>query len=157
PVHVFGYPADMAAFEALAAGDGVAIVEDACEALGARHSDSVAVGSRANPAVFGFYANKQLTTGEGGIVTLPDPALKQRIDPHASQGRAPDMGWLDPDRLGFNYRLDELSGALGIVQLRRLEGMLDARARVAATYREALAGIDGLGLPCQDRGAERRG
>ncbi|MCW3026130.1 MAG: Glutamine--scyllo-inositol transaminase [Solirubrobacterales bacterium] len=157
PVHMFGYPADMEAFETLAASHGLAIVEDACEALGARHEDQREVGSRGHPAVFGFYANKQLTTGEGGMVTLSDPGLKERIDSERNQGRAPDMGWLDHDRLGFNYRLDELSCALGIAQLRRLGETLPARARVAGRYREALAGIEGLTLPCEDRGGARRG
>ncbi|HVP02537.1 MAG TPA: DegT/DnrJ/EryC1/StrS family aminotransferase, partial [Solirubrobacteraceae bacterium] len=104
-----------------------------------------------------FYANKQLTTGEGGMVTLADPALKERIDSERNQGRAPDMGWLDHDRLGFNYRLSDVAAALGIAQLERLDGMLAARARVASRYREALAGIEGLGLPCEDRGGDRRG
>ncbi|HWX52209.1 MAG TPA: DegT/DnrJ/EryC1/StrS family aminotransferase [Solirubrobacteraceae bacterium] len=157
PVHMFGYPADMEAFEALASSHGLAIVEDACEALGARHEDQSEVGSRGHPAVFGFYANKQLTTGEGGMVALSDTALKVRIDSERNQGRAPDMGWLDHDRLGFNYRLDELSCALGIAQLRRLGETLPARARVAGLYREALAGIEGLTLPCEDRGGARRG
>lgn len=157
PVHIFGYPADMQAFEALAARDGLAIVEDACEALGARHEDLVSVGARGNPAVFGFYANKQLTTGEGGMITLADSALKEHIDSERNQGRAPNMDWLDHDRLGFNYRLDELSCALGIAQLRRLAEMLAGRERVAGLYRQALAGIDGLTLPCEDRGSERRG
>ena len=93
------------------------IVEDACEALGASHADGVAVGGRGHPAVFGFYANKQLTTGEGGMVTLADSALKQRIDSERNQGRAPNMGWLDHDRLGFNYRLSDIACALGIAQL----------------------------------------
>jgi perosamine synthetase len=157
PVHIFGYPADMDAFEALAARHGLAIVEDACEALGARHEDTREVGSRGNPAVFGFYANKQLTTGEGGMITLADPRLKQRIDSERNQGRAPDMDWLDHDRLGFNYRLDELSCALGIAQLERLGETLLARGRIARQYREALAGIDGLTLPCEDRAGARRG
>jgi dTDP-4-amino-4,6-dideoxygalactose transaminase len=157
PVHIFGYPADMDAFEALAAPNGLAIVEDACEALGAQHDDCREVGSRGNPAVFGFYANKQLTTGEGGMVTLGDAAMKARIDSERNQGRAPDMGWLDHDRLGYNYRLSDIACALGIVQLRRLGQTLPARARVAGRYREALAGIEGLALPCEDRGAERRG
>ncbi len=113
PVHIFGYPADMPAFEALAARHGLGIVEDACEALGARHADGTAVGGRGNPAVFGFYANKQITTGEGGMITLADPQLKARIDSERNQGRAPDMGWLDHDRLGFNYRLSDLACALG--------------------------------------------
>ncbi len=157
PVHIFGYPADMPAFERLAASHDLAIVEDACEALGARHADGVAVGGRGHPAVFGFYANKQLTTGEGGMVTLADPALKERIDSERNQGRAPDMGWLDHDRLGFNYRLSEIACALGIAQLARLERMLADRARVAGLYREALAGIEGLELPCADLDGNRRG
>ncbi len=157
PVHIFGYPADLPAFEALAARHDLAIVEDACEALGARHRDGVAVGGRGHPAAFGFYANKQLTTGEGGMVTLGDEAIKVRIDSERNQGRAPDMGWLDHDRLGFNYRLSDIASAIGLVQLQRLEGMLASRARVAAAYREALAGLDGLGLPCQDRDGDARG
>jgi perosamine synthetase len=108
--------------------------------------------------VFGFYANKQLTTGEGGMVTLGDPALKERIDSERNQGRAPDMDWLDHDRLGFNYRLTELQCALGLAQLDRLEEMLAARARVARAYGEALAGLDGLELPCPDEaGGAARG
>jgi perosamine synthetase len=157
PVHIFGYPADMVAFEGIAARRGLGVVEDACEALGAVHADGTAVGGRGNPAVFGFYANKQLTTGEGGMVTLEDGAMKARIDSERNQGRAPDMGWLDHDRLGFNYRLSDIACAVGIAQLDRLDGMLDARARVAGLYREALGGIESLELPCEDRGGERRG
>ncbi|MCW3005718.1 MAG: Glutamine--scyllo-inositol transaminase [Solirubrobacterales bacterium] len=153
PVHVFGYPADLPALETM----DLPIVEDACEALGAVHGDGTPVGARANPAVFAFYANKQMTTGEGGIVATRDPALKQRLDSERNQGRAPDMDWLDHDRLGFNYRLNDLSCALGIVQLDRLDGMLADRARVAASYREALAGIEDLTLPCEDADGDRRG
>jgi perosamine synthetase len=157
PVHIFGYPADMSAFERLARARGLAIVEDACEALGAVHADGTAVGGRGNPAVFGFYANKQLTTGEGGMITLADSALKARIDSERNQGRAPDMGWLDHDRLGFNYRLSEIACALGVAQLVRLEQLLAARASVAQRYREALAEVEGLQLPCPDAGGNRRG
>jgi perosamine synthetase len=153
PVHIFGYPADLPAFEAL----GLPIVEDACEALGAIHGDGVAVGARGHPAVFGFYANKQLTTGEGGMVTTADAACKARIDSERNQGRAPDMGWLDHDRLGFNYRLSDIACSIGLAQLQRLDAMLADRARVAAQYREALAGIEGLQLPCEDAGGDRRG
>jgi dTDP-4-amino-4,6-dideoxygalactose transaminase len=153
PVHIFGYPADLPAFERM----GLPIVEDACEALGAVHADGVRVGARGNPAAFGFYANKQLTTGEGGMVTLGEAAMKERIDSERNQGRAPDMGWLDHDRLGFNYRLTDIACAIGLVQVRRLDGMLADRARVASWYREALAGIEGLGLPCPDAGGDRRG
>jgi perosamine synthetase len=157
PVHIFGYPADMAAFEAIAARRGLGIVEDACEALGASYADGTPVGGRAHPTVFGFYANKQLTTGEGGMVTLGSGELKVRIDSERNQGRAPDMGWLDHDRLGFNYRLSDVACAVGIAQLGRLDGLLAERARVAGLYREALAWTEGLQLPCEDRGGERRG
>jgi perosamine synthetase len=157
PVHIFGYPADMPAFERLAARHGLAIVEDACEALGAVHADGAPVGGRGSPAVFGFYANKQLTTGEGGMVTLADLAIKERIDSERNQGRAPDMGWLDHDRLGFNYRLSDIACALGLVQLRRLPDMLAARARVAAGYRHELGDVEGLRLPCPDADGNRRG
>jgi perosamine synthetase len=157
PVHIFGYPADMPAFEDIAARHGLGIVEDACEALGARHADGAAVGGRGNPAVFGFYANKQITTGEGGMVTLGDATLKARIDSERNQGRAPDMGWLDHDRLGFNYRLSDIACALGLEQLSRLDEMLAARGRAAELYREALAGIEGLELPCLDSAGDVRG
>jgi perosamine synthetase len=157
PVHIFGYPADMDAFDAIASAHGLGVVEDACEALGAAYADRIPVGGRGHPTVFGFYANKQLTTGEGGMVTLGSRGLKARIDSERNQGRAPDMGWLDHDRLGFNYRLSDVACTIGIAQLRRLDRMLADRARVAALYREALAGIEGLELPCEDRGGARRG
>src|SRR5205823_14947683 len=88
PVHIFGYPADMAALERLAADRGLWLVEDACEALGARHEDGRAVGARGNLAVFAFYPNKQMTTGEGGAVVCRDAADKERIDSERNQGRA---------------------------------------------------------------------
>ncbi|MGH2913865.1 MAG: DegT/DnrJ/EryC1/StrS family aminotransferase [Solirubrobacteraceae bacterium] len=153
PVHVFGYPADMEAFERL----GRPIVEDACEALGAVYADGRTVGARGHPAVFGFYPNKQLTTGEGGIVTTEEQAVRERLDSERNQGRAPDMDWLDHDRLGFNYRLSDIACALGLAQLERLDELLDARASVAALYGEALAGVEGLALPCADAGGNRRG
>ncbi len=153
PVHIFGYPTEMEPLEAL----GLPIVEDACEALGGRYADGSPVGGRGHAAVFGFYANKQMTTGEGGMVTVGDPAIKQRIDSERNQGRAPDMDWLDHDRLGFNYRLSDIACALGLAQLDRLDSMLAERQRVASLYYEGLAGIEGLALPCADRGEEQRG
>jgi perosamine synthetase len=156
PVHIFGYPADMPAFEKLAADRGLWIVEDACEALGAAHADGAAVGARGNLATFGFYPNKQLSTGEGGALVSPSAEVKQRVDSERNQGRAPDMGWLDHDRLGFNYRLSDIACALGLAQLERLDEMLAARSRVAALYGEALAGVEGLDLPCPDSGGDRR-
>ena len=153
PVHIFGYPADLPAFEAM----GLPIVEDACEALGAVHADGTPVGGRGHPVVFGFYANKQLTTGEGGLLTTGDAAVKERVDAERNQGRAPNMDWLDHDRLGFNYRLSDIACAIGLAQLDRLDWMLQARAQAAAWYREALAGIEGLDLPCPDLDGNVRG
>jgi perosamine synthetase len=157
PVHIFGYPVDMDRIELLSRDCGLWIVEDACEALGAAHPDGTPVGARGNLSVFGFYPNKQVTTGEGGAVIAPSAELKERIDSERNQGRAPDMDWLDHDRLGFNYRLDDISCALGIAQLERLDELLAARARVAALYSEALADVEGLGLPCADARGARRG
>jgi perosamine synthetase len=151
PVHIFGYPADVPALER----HGLPIVEDACEALGAVHADGVRVGGRGHPAAFGFYANKQLTTGEGGMLTMGSASVKEIVDSERNQGRAPDMGWLDHDRLGFNYRLTDIACALGLAQLERLDGMLAARAQVAAWYREALFDFEGLELPCEDDGDVR--
>jgi perosamine synthetase len=156
PVHIFGYPADMPRLERLAADLSLWMVEDACEALGAVHADGTPVGARGNLSAFAFYPNKQLTTGEGGAVVTPTSGLKEGIDSERNQGRAPDMGWLDHDRLGFNYRLDDLSCALGIAQLERVDELLAARARVAGLYNEALAGIEGLTLPCPDEGGDQR-
>jgi perosamine synthetase len=153
PVHIFGYPCDMAGFEAV----GLPIVEDACEALGAVYADGAPVGGRGHPAVFGFYANKQLTTGEGGMVTIASEAMKERIDSERNQGRAPDMGWLDHDRLGYNYRLSDIACALGLAQLERLDSLMEGRSRVAALYGSALESIEGLSLPCRDSGGNRRG
>jgi dTDP-4-amino-4,6-dideoxygalactose transaminase len=152
PVHIFGYPADLPALER----HGLPIVEDACEALGAVHADGTPVGGRGHPAAFAFYANKQLTTGEGGMLTTGSAEHKVQVDSERNQGRAPDMDWLDHDRLGFNYRLGDIACALGLAQLERLDGMLAARARVAGWYREALAGTE-LGLPCPDTGGDVRG
>jgi perosamine synthetase len=156
PVHIFGYPADLPALER----HGLPIVEDACEALGAVHADGTPVGGRGHPAAFGFYANKQMTTGEGGMLVMGSAEHKERVDSERNQGRAPDMGWLDHDRLGFNYRLTDVASAIGLAQLERLDGMLADRARVAASYREALAGLAASGeltLPCEDACGDVRG
>ena len=167
PVDILGYPAALAELEALASDRGLSVLEDACEALGAIDSEGRTVGSRGHPAAFAFYANKQLTTGEGGALIPADSASAAAARSERNQGRAPDMSWVDHDRLGFNYRLTELQAAIGIGQLERLDELLAARARVAAMYGERLAALDrgapagegdqaGLVLPCADRGSERR-
>jgi perosamine synthetase len=156
PVHIFGYPAAMPELEALAAEHGLGILEDACEALGGVDSEGRKVGARGNLATFAFYANKQLATGEGGMVIPSDPAVAARLRSERNQGRAADMGWLDHGGLGFNYRLSDLAAALGVAQLEKLDAMLAGRARIASLYGAGLAGVEGLRTPIPGRGEELR-
>jgi len=156
PVHIFGFPAAMPEFEAIAARRGLGLLEDACEALGAVDSEGRRVGTRGNLASFAFYANKQLTTGEGGMLVPPGASVAERLRAERNQGRDPDMGWLDHDGLGFNYRLSDLAAALGVAQLEKLDAMLARRSAVASQYEQALAAIDGVTAPIAARGAERR-
>ena len=153
PVHIFGYPCDIEAISRIAADAGIPVVEDACEALGG----SVAgrpVGKHGNPAVYGFYPNKQLTTGEGGMITTDDEDVALELRSLVNQGRSDNGDWLVHQRVGFNQRMDEMSAALGIAQLEKLDALLEARGRVAERYGEVLSGIDGVELPY--RGPERR-
>ena len=156
PVHIFGYPAALPEIEALAERQGLGILEDACEALGATGSEGERVGTRGNLATFAFYANKQLVTGEGGAIVAPGPAAAARLRSARNQAREPDMGWLDHGSLGFNYRLSDVAAALGVGQLEKLDAMLARRARVAGLYAEGLAGIDGVRVPIAEHGEERR-
>jgi perosamine synthetase len=156
PVHIFGYPAAMPELERLAHKHGLGILEDACESLGAVDSEGRRVGTRGNLATFAFYANKQLTTGEGGMVVTSDPVAAARLRSERNQGRAADMGWLDHGGLGFNYRLTDVAAALGVAQLEKLEALLTGRARVASLYAEGLVAIDGLRVPIAGRGEEVR-
>lgn len=156
PVHIFGYPAPMQMLEDTARARGLWIVEDACEALGSVHADGRPVGARGNLAVFAFYPNKQMTTGEGGAVISRSAQEKAVIDSERNQGRAPNMDWLDHDRLGFNYRLSDVACALGVAQAERLPELLAGRARAAQLYNDALEDIEGVELPCPDEVGERR-
>lgn len=156
PVHIFGYPAAMPELEALASRHGLGILEDACEALGAVDSEGRKVGARGNLATFAFYANKQMTTGEGGMIVPRDAGEAARLRSERNQGRAVDMGWLDHDRLGFNYRLSDLAAALGVAQVEKLDSLLRRRAAVARLYEERLAGLEGVRTPIAGRGAELR-
>ncbi|HEX6752352.1 MAG TPA: DegT/DnrJ/EryC1/StrS family aminotransferase [Solirubrobacterales bacterium] len=156
PVHIFGYPAAMVELEALAGSRGLGIVEDACESLGAVDSEGRRVGTRGNLATFAFYANKQLTTGEGGMIVPTDPDTASLLRSARNQGREADMGWLDHTRLGFNYRLSDAAAALGVAQLEKLDAMIENRARVASLYAEGLAGVEGVRVPIGGRGAEVR-
>jgi perosamine synthetase len=168
PVHIFGYPADLPALSEIASERGIGILEDAAQALGAVDRMGRKVGTSGNIAIFAFYANKQMTTGEGGVLVTPDKEVAQRVVSERNQGRPPENdGEVEHDRLGFNYRLSDLQAALGIAQVERLDELLNARDDVAAMYRERLTqlGAEPAGehenhdivLPCENRGDERRG
>lgn len=156
PIHIFGYPAAMPELEALAAEHGLGILEDACEAIGAVDSEGKRVGTRGNLATFAYYANKQMTTGEGGTIVPTDGDCAARLRSERNQGRAVDMGWLDHDRLGFNYRLSDVAAAIGVAQVEQLDALLARREAVAALYEQGLAGVEGVETPIVARGAERR-
>jgi perosamine synthetase len=156
PVHLFGAAADMSALESIAKDHDLWVVEDACEAVGAVDSDGRRVGTRGHSAVLGFYPNKQVATGEGGMVLVGEKSIKDRIDSERNQGRAPDMGWLDHENLGYNYRLSDVAAAIGVAQVEKLDAMLEARARVAGWYTELIAELDGVTPPAADHGSARR-
>ena len=167
PVHIFGYPADLLGLERIADGREIPILEDACQALGAVDTEGRSIGSAGHVAAFAFYANKQITTGEGGAIVPAGEQMAERLRSERNQGRAPDMSSLDHDRIGFNYRLTEIQAAIGVAQVEKLDELLAERRRVAASYSECLSGqgaapagegdADGLVLPCADRGDEQRG
>jgi perosamine synthetase len=140
-VDIFGYPAEYDELLALCERHGIAMIEDACEALGALYKGKP-LGSHGHPAVWAFYPNKQMTTGEGGAVTTHDPGQHELLTSLRNQGRLETSSWLQHGRLGYNYRLDDLSAALGIGQLEKLDQILQSRRRVALAYDELLAGLD---------------
>lgn len=145
-VDVFGHPADWPALEAIAKRHRLLLVEDSAESLGSALGRQ-RCGSFGRAAVFAFYPNKQITTGEGGMVVTDDPALADTMRSLRNQGRDTDGTWLRHVRLGYNYRLDELSAAVGVAQLERLAELRAGRARVAAAYQRALGGADWVRLP----------
>jgi len=146
PVHVFGLPADMPALNDLARLHGLKVIEDACEALGAEISGKKA-GTFGDGAVFAFYPNKQITTGEGGMIVTNDPELRDLCAGMRNQGRGRHAAWLNHEQLGYNYRMTEISAALGLVQMKRLDEILLKRSQVAEMYRERLAEIPQVILP----------
>jgi len=154
PVHVFGVPCDMAPILALAHEYKLHVIEDACEALGAEYRGRRA-GTFGDAATFAFYPNKQITTGEGGMIVTNDEALAKLCRSMRNQGRGEDSSWLSHARLGYNYRLSEIQCALGIAQLERVTELLAARERVAALYHKVLSGISHLILPPGFKGIKR--
>jgi dTDP-4-amino-4,6-dideoxygalactose transaminase len=148
-VDIYGYPCELDELRSLCDDRGIALVEDACEALGARYKGRL-LGSQGPPAVFAFYPNKQITTGEGGMVTTHSESEWRLLRSLRNQGRADSGGWLEHARLGFNYRLDDVRAAIGLGQLEKLDAILAARATVAARYTELLGSIPDLELPLAD-------
>ncbi|NIS79954.1 MAG: polysaccharide biosynthesis protein [Anaerolineales bacterium] len=146
PVDVFGQPADYDHLIATARDHDLAILEDSCEAIGARYKGR-SVGVLGDVGVFAFYPNKQVTTGEGGVVVTDRGDWAELIRALRNQGRAPGDTWLEHTYLGYNYRLDELSAALGRAQMARVEDLLQKRDRVASWYNERLAEIPGVEAP----------
>jgi perosamine synthetase len=145
-VHTFGYPADLNPIMQLAAKHGLAVIEDACEALGAEYQGR-RVGGIADFGVFGFYPNKPITTAEGGMVVTRHADMADKIRALRNQGRRATDGWTDHALLGYNYRLSEINCALGVAQMKKFAGILEGRERVAMTYSRELESIPELDAP----------
>jgi len=145
PVHVFGQPSDMDRIADAVAGRDIVVIEDACEAIGSEYKGRKA-GSLGDMAAFGFYPNKQIATGEGGIVTCDDPVLAERLRSIRNQGRDAMGTWLRHVQLCYNYRLPEASAALANSQLGRIDDLLARRSQVASWYADRLARFDTVRL-----------
>lgn len=154
PVHVFGLPCEMDAIVELAREYGLMILEDACEAIGAKYRGRT-IGTFGDAAVFAFYPNKQMTSGEGGMIVTDNADLAEQCRSLRNQGRDENGRWLAHVRLGFNYRLSDIHCALGVAQLERIQELLTARESVAAEYARELAGCKLLRLPPSMDGCER--
>jgi perosamine synthetase len=146
PVDVFGQPADLTRLAGIAKTYDLRVIEDSCEAIGATHAGRPA-GGLGEMAVFAFYPNKQMTTGEGGAIVTDDLRLAEMARSLRNQGRGEGSDWLTHVRLGWNYRLDELSAALGVAQLERLDPLITQRDDVAKRYTKALADVQGVAAP----------
>lgn len=149
-VDVFGTPADHPRLLQIAKRYGLHYIEDSCEALGSI-IDGKPAGSFGDAAAFAFYPNKQITTGEGGVLLTDDPGIADLARSMRNQGRGESGEWLAHPRLGYNYRLDELSAALGLAQIQRLDEIIARREQVARWYAEALSGLPGIRLPRANR------
>jgi perosamine synthetase len=145
-VDVFGHPAEWDEIRRVADKHGLKVIDDSCEALGAEYK-GVKVGRFGNAAAFSFYPNKQMTLGEGGVVVTDDAQVARLARSLRNQGRSEMGAWLFHERLGYNYRLPEMSAALGVSQFKRLESFLAKRERVAGMYGERLGGLDWVRPP----------
>jgi perosamine synthetase len=154
PVHVFGLPCDMQPIGELADEYGLAVIEDSCEAIGASYRGKPA-GTFGDMSCFAFYPNKQMTTGEGGMIVTDDERLAKLCRSMRNQGRGEDGSWLRHERIGYNYRLSDIHCALGLAQVERLGELLQKRDRVARAYHRALQGIPNLRRLQDVSGSER--
>ena len=147
-VHIFGQSVDVDPILALAKKYKLKIIEDACESINATYKKRK-VGTFGESAVFAFYPNKQMTTGEGGVIVTDNAELAMLCRSLRSQGRGEDNTWLEHTRLGFNYRLDEMSCALGLAQLDRIDQMLAKREKVAQRYNKRLCKLKAIKALCE--------
>ena len=154
-VDIYGYPCELDELRAIASQHGLALIQDSCEALGAEYKGAP-LGSHGPSAVFAFYPNKQMTTGEGGVVTTHSEGEWRLLRSLRNQGRGDEGGWLEHVRLGYNYRLDDVRAALGLGQLEKLDEILALRDSVAKHYAELLASVPGVDLPCADDESHKR-
>jgi len=154
-VDIYGYPCELDELRGIAGRHGLALIDDACEALGAEYRGAP-VGSSGASCVFAFYPNKQLTTGEGGMVITHSEEEWHLLRSLRNQGRPEPGGWLEHVRLGFNYRLSDIAAALGIGQIERLDEILARRSEAAARYTDLLGAVQGLELPVADDADHRR-
>ena len=154
-VDMFGYPCELDELRAIADRHGLRVIADSCEALGAEYKGAP-VGSHGVPATFGFYPNKQITTGEGGVATTHSEDEWLLLKSLRNQGRSYDSRWFHHVRLGFNYRFTDLQAAVGIAQLEKLDQILELRGTAAARYGELLAGVEGVESPLADDENHRR-
>ena len=145
-VDAFGQPADWDRFKEIGKKYNLKLIEDSAEALGAEYKGKRA-GSLGEVGVFAFYPNKQICTGEGGILVTDNEELVRVARSMRNQGRGESGEWLDHERLGYNYRMDEMSAALGCSQMERIEEILDKRAKVAGMYGEKLAEVEEVQVP----------
>jgi len=145
-VDAFGQPADWDRFEEIARKYNLFLIEDSAEALGSGYKGRKC-GSFGEAGVFAFYPNKQITTGEGGVLVTDNEELAKLARSMRSQGRGKSGEWLDHERLGYNFRMDELSSALGCSQMERIEEILEKRAKVAGIYGEKLAEVEEVQVP----------
>jgi len=148
PVEVFGNPAGMDVVCRIAEKHGLRVIEDCCEALGSSLGEQMA-GTFGDAGVFAFYPNKQMTTGEGGMIVTDDERLAELCCSLRNQGRGRGGGWLAHERMGYNYRLSDINCALGLVQLSRMEEFIEKRAAVARTYAALLAGEKRVKTPTE--------